>query len=558
MTTNPRKVYAIGLDGATLDLIRPWVTEGHLPVLGDLMRSGVAGELQSSYPPLTGPAWSSFMTGKSPAGHGVLEFFRREQGTYRQVLNSRQDIDGKSLWGLLSEAGMNVGIVGLPLTYPPEPVNGFLVSGLLTPPDSHDFTYPRVLLAELEHKLGPYRLRHDEKYRRSDPWPFIREQYETLDYNERAALHLMTHYEWDFFMVHFLGTDRIQHEFWHLLDEDHPQHDPVERARLGNVVLDFFKQLDAALGRLLSALDDETVVLIMSDHGFGPAYKFVDLNTWLLDQGYLCLRPTLSTRLRWCLFRLGVNYSVLSRWILRAGLGRQAKQLGRARRESVQRRVFLSLDDVDWSKSTVYSMGNFGQLYVNLRDREPQGIVSPGAEYEALLDDLSQRLQALVDPDTGEPVIERIMRPDEVYDGPHRERAPDLMFFTQDMRYKAMGLSDFSSPHVIEPIYGTTGHHRMNGILICHGPGVIKQAEWLEGARLQDLAPTILYLLGHPIPRDMDGQVLTDLFTEEFRRRNAVTYAEHNAAPLAHELSAYTEQEEAEIREALRSLGYVS
>jgi len=554
--TEVRKVWVLGLDGATLDVIQPWVAKGHLPVLGHIMRGGVTGELRSTYPPLTGPAWGSFMTGKSPGRHGVLEFFRREQGTYRQALNSYQDLKGKKLWQLLGEAGKRVGVMGVPLTYPPEPINGFMISGLLTPAGRRDFTYPPSLLDELEAHLGQYRLRHDEKYRRNNPESFLREQYEILENNTQAALYLMRHKPWDFFMVHFLGTDRIQHEFWHLLDPSHPQHDSAERQRYGNVVLDFFRQVDSAVSRLLDALDDNVVIIVMSDHGLGPAHKFINVNTWLLQQGLLRLKSNPRTWFRYLLFLLGFNYATVSRWVLELGLGRRAKEVGRARREELQRRFFLSLDDVDWSRSRVYAIGNFGQLYVNLKGREPQGIVSPGAEYESFLDDLTQRLQTLVDPETGQPVIQQIFRREDIYDGPYADRSPDLMFFTQDMEYKAMGLSDFSSPRVFEPIYGTTGHHRMNGIMICYRPGVIREGEWLEGARIQDLAPTILYLMGQPIPREMDGRVLLDLFTPQFCQQRAVTYIQDDKSLTGESQSVYSDQEEAEIAERLRSLGY--
>jgi predicted AlkP superfamily phosphohydrolase/phosphomutase len=565
--TNPR-VWVLGLDGATLDLIKPWADEGHLPVLGRLMGEGVAGGLRSTYPPLTGPAWSSFMTGKSPGRHGVLEFFRREPGTYRQVLNSQLTLDGKSLWRLLSDRGVQVGVMGVPLTYPPEDVNGFLITGLLTPAGRRDFTCPPALLNEMEAHLGEYRLRHDEKYRRNNPEPFIQEQYEILKNNTQAALYLMRNKPWEFFMVHILGTDRIQHEFWHLLDPSHPQHDPAERARYGNVILDFFKAVDASVGQLLGALDDDVIVMVMSDHGFGPVRKFVNFNTWLMKEGLLRLKSNPKTWFRKALFHLGINYATAAQWVLKLGLGRQAKEMGRARREDLQRRLFLSLDDVDWDRTKVFSMGNFGQLYVNLEGREPLGCVPAGAEYEELLDDLTGRLEAMTDPETGERVIGQIYRREDVYDGAYAAQAPDLMFLTRDMEYKAMGLSDFSSNRVFDPVYGTTGHHRMNGVLICRGPGVVEGVERLEdvlegGAGIHDLAPTILYALGQPIPREMDGRVLLDLFTPEFREQRSVVYTEPaeggaDGADGQAGGSAYSEQEEAEMRDMLQALGYVT
>jgi predicted AlkP superfamily phosphohydrolase/phosphomutase len=498
------------------------------------------------------------MTGCSPGRHGVLEFFRRQEGTYRQALNSRGDIDGKSLWRLLSEGGCRVGVMGVPLTYPPEPVNGFLITGLLTPPGSRDFTYPPELLGELNSELGEYRLRHDEKYRKSDPLPFLREQQRNLQNNTRAALYLMTAKPWDFFMVHFLGTDRIQHEFWHVLDPQHPQHDPAERERLGDVIRDFFGRVDASLAQLLDQLDEGTVVIVMSDHGFGPVTKFVNLNTWLLQQGFLRLKRTPGTILRHLVFRLGFNYSVLGQWVLKLGFGRRAKEMGRARREQWQRRLFLSLNDVDWRRTSVYSMGNFGQLYLNLAGREPQGSVRPGAEAEAVLADVTRCLETLVDRETGAPIIEEILRPAEIYVGPHAGRAADLLFLTRNMEYKAMGLSDFSSPRVFEPVYGTTGHHRMNGILICHGPGIVREGAQLQDAHIEDLAPTILYLMGQPIPPEMDGRVLLDLFTPDFRGKRTVISADDDEGASDASDSTYSQDDEALLAEMLRGLGYVT
>jgi predicted AlkP superfamily phosphohydrolase/phosphomutase len=547
----------VALDGATPDLVETWAQAGHLPTLKRLMDQGVSGSLRSTFPPLTGPAWSSFMTGKSAGHHGVLEFFHPVAGSYQQALNSRLDIDGKSLWRILSDAGRDVGVVGIPLTYPPEPVNGCLITGLLTPPDARDFAYPSDLLQELEAHLGPYRLRHDEKYRKADPNPFLREQEEILEYNVQTALYLMDQKPWDFFIIHFYGSDRIQHEFWHLLDPDHPQHDPEERARLGNVVLDFYRRLDSAVARLEAALDEDTVLMVMSDHGFGPIHQFFNVNSWLLKQGYLKLKPHVITRVRRVLFELGLNYSVAARGLLRFGLGRRAAAVGRARRETLQRRLFLSLDDVDWSRSRAYSLGNLGQLYVNLKGREAQGIVEPGAEYDALLDELSQALRALTDPGTGQPIVDRIFRREEVYAGPYAATSPDLAFLTKEMVTKPMGLSDFPSPRVFEPVYGSTGHHRMDGILICGGEGFVQQGARIDRARIQDLAPTILYLMDVAIPQEMDGVVLSDMFTQTVLARQPVIAPAADPS-LTGPGEGYKDEDEAKLMEMLRRLGYVT
>lgn len=552
------KVIVIGLDGATFDLISPWIENGEMPNLRQLIQGGISGELTSTYPPLTGPAWSSFMTGKSPSHHGVLEFFHRINGEYRQKLNNPFDIDGSSLWQLLSSAGKRVGVLGVPLTYPPERINGFLITGLLTPAGRRDFTHPPELLDELEEKIGTYRLRHDEKYRKSNPEPFIQEQYEILENNTQAIEYLMTNKSWDFMMAHILGTDRMQHEFWHVIDPRHPQNDPVESEKLGNVLLDFFREVDNAIGRIIDLAGDAAII-VMSDHGFGPVYKFINFNTWLLEKKFLKLKRSFGTQLRYLIFKMGFNYTQLGNWILKLGLGRRAKRLGRGKREDLQRRVFLSLNDVDWSRSRVYSMGNFGQLFVNLEGREPMGIVSPGEEYESLLDELTQELLSLTDPETKQPVVEKIFRRDDIYNGPYSEQAPDLVFFTQRMEYKAMGLSDFSSPKIIEPVYGTTGHHRMNGVLICNKPGVFKQGDGeIEEAHIYDLTPTILYLMDLNIPESMDGKVLLDLFTDEFRENRDPKYSSPDFDEGTRDQNDLTEQEEAKLAEILRSLGYVN
>jgi predicted AlkP superfamily phosphohydrolase/phosphomutase len=549
-------VFVIALDGATFDVIKPWLQAGDLPNLQSLVQSGVHGDLESTYPPLTGPAWGSFMTGKTPANHSVLEFFRRASHGYNQVLNSREDFDGRSIWRVLSDASKKVGVLSVPVTYPPEAVNGFLVTGLLTPrrPDV-TFTYPPELGAELDEKLGTYRLQHTEGYGQN-PSRFIGEEHAILNNLVDTALYLMQSKPWDFFILHVLGTDLMQHEFWHYSDPTHPQYDPRFRAHYGNPIFDFWRQVDKRLGDVLDLLSSDVYVMAISDHGFGPVVKYINFNVWLLRTGFLHLKSGVLSRLRYLAFRLGYTYANAVKFSSRTGIIHQALRLGRGKRESLQRKTFLSLNDVDWSRTQVYSIGNFGQMYVNLKGREPQGCVSPGDECEDVLQRLENELRAMRDPETNEPVIAEIWRGPELFKGKYANRAPDLFFFTHDMKYKAMGLTDFGSNKVFDELYGTHAHHRMNGLFILRGPGV-RQGEQIQGARLIDLAPTIYSLMGVPIPQDVDGQPLHQVFAPGYE-----SVPHYESGPVDYFVKpdaeqVYSPEEEAAVAEQLRDLGYV-
>lgn len=550
--------FVLALDGATFDLLGPWMAQGHLPNLKKLFEAGVRAPLESTYPPLTAPAWASFITGKSPPNHGLLEFFRRDPDSYQLVLNSSQDIDGRSIWRVLSDAGRRVGVIGVPLTWPPESVNGFIVTGLLTPRQSDVvFTYPSALGTELHQKLGGYLLQHTEKYVQNDPARLLREERAILENKIDAACYLLDSKPWEFFMLHILGSDVLQHGFWHHMDPTHLQHTKEGGEKFGSAIADFYRRLDERLPELLSRLPEGSYVMVMSDHGFGPLKRYINFNTWLLREGFIQLKRTLWPRLRYLAFRLGYHYRLAWEIGSRAGIVRLVIRLGRGRQERVQRKAFLSLDDVDWSRTTVYSVGNFGQMYVNLKGREPQGVVGPGEPYARVLAQLETALHELRDPQTGEPVVDTIWHGKDLFQGRYAERAPDLFFFTRDMAYKAMGLSDFGSNKVFEDLYGTRAHHRMNGVFMLSGPGIRVDQE-IEQARLVDLAPTIYHLMNVPIPGDLDGKVLTGALTGDLANR-PLQYERHeegdDRVPPG---EGYTPEEERALTEMLRDLGYVS
>jgi len=197
---NQRRVMVIGLDGATFTLLEPLMALGVMPFLARFREESAHGELLSTMPPVTAPAWASFMTGVNPGRHGIYEFAHRQRGSLSQVPVNATFLQAPTLWQRLSDAGACVGVINVPLTYPPAPVNGFLISGLMTPRGARDFTYPRSLLGELEAHFGPYRLHHRQAYTRGKVQAILSEARAILDYRLQTALYLLQRRDWDFFM----------------------------------------------------------------------------------------------------------------------------------------------------------------------------------------------------------------------------------------------------------------------------------------------------------------------------------------------------------------------
>jgi len=227
----------------------------------------------------------------------------------------------------------------------------------------------------------------------------------------------------------------------------------------------------------------------------------------------------------------------------------------RSRLLSLLRTMFLSFENVDWSRTKAYSKGNYGQIFVNLKGREPFGSVEPGQEFSGVRDCLIQRLGSIRDPETGEKIIGRVHTSEELYNGKHLCRAPDISFLPRDMSNKALGTMSFMSNRFIRPSYGLSGDHRMNGVLICAGND-IRRGKTLEGAHIVDLAPTVLHLMGTSVPKDMDGRVLVEMFEQRFMQANPIEYSDSGTEDEI-PASPFSLEEEQDVKARLRALGYL-
>jgi predicted AlkP superfamily phosphohydrolase/phosphomutase len=559
------QIIVVGLDGATFDLILPWVQEGLLPNMARMLREGAAGTLLSTVPPMTAQAWTTFMTGKNMGKHGVVDFvMRRPEGYGLQMVNAASR-RSETLWGYLSGLGMQVGVLNMPMTYPPEPVNGFLVSGMDTPSDESCFTYPPELQEELQARFPGYTIETRSfplvYGPRQDRGRLLQELIHSEEERYQVGQFLRSRFPCDLFVVVFRSTDLAQHWFWKSMDPAHPHRQPGDE-QYTQAILQVYQHVDQLIGRYMA---EKKTLVVLSDHGSGPVGdRVVYLNTWLRDQGWLSFQSTHLQRFRGQFLIKGVwkmwrrVRSTAPPWLRKLLLGRFS---GMRR----QLPSLFALSDIDWSRTRAYSVEVRGTIWINLKGREPEGIVESGAEYEALRDEIAQQLLELRDPVTSSPLVAQVYRREELYHGPYLDLVPDLLVVWVSEPYSPLTLHGSLSrrkrpvevldANQLARLTRPNGSHRLNGVCTLWGEHVAHGAR-IEQARLQDVASTILYRMGVPIPSDMDGRVLSEAFDPGYVAHNPVQYVE-GALDVAGERRGYGADEEKQVLDRLSDLGYI-
>jgi predicted AlkP superfamily phosphohydrolase/phosphomutase len=542
------KVVIIGLDGAPFSLIHKWAEEGVLPHLHRLIRGGAFGPLMSSYLPETPIAWNSIVTGKNAGKHGVYDWGERVEGGYHIGVSLSHSCKEPPLWDLIGEEGKKAGIFNVPLTYPPRPLNGFLVSGFDTPSTKVCFTYPESLSHEILSQIEDYVLAERETYKRGKDRSYVDDILYVLEKKEAAALYLIDRYEADFSLYVFMEIDHLHHKLWRLVEEN----------SRGGIELfqEVYRRMDETVGKIVNRFDEETTFLVVSDHGAGSLEGIMFINKWLMEEGWLKLKKDPSFYLKSFLSRTDLfvrGFRLLSKF----GLARVGKLLPTSLQYSLVT-SFISFDDVDWEQTKAYAFGKYGQIFVNLKGREPQGIVAPGEEYEQLLKEISERLLKLVHPRTGEKMVREVLRKEELYQGSMLKKAPDLSFVIGDFRYDSSVQFGFGVKGIFGvPMFEDSGTHRREGILIAYGKG-IKSNFNIAGATLVDIAPTALYLLNLPIPIDTDGNVLTTMFKEDWIKSHPIRHKGEESKKSSSQTKEELSPEEMEmVKKRLRGLGYL-
>ena len=561
--SSPGRVMVIALDGATWNLAHPWMEAGFMPNLARLVADGVSAVMLSELPPSSVPNWPAFMTGKNAGKHGCLWWLRRDAtGHLNRVPIDSQSVYGDTIWSYLSSHGKKVLVQNVPVTYPVEPVNGVMISGLLTPRSAEDFVYPDSLKTDVDTAVGGYQIYPQGGYGRGRERAFLNALITNIRQHTQAADFLLRTQVWDFFILVLGPTDEGSHKYWHYLDPDHHLHHPEEAAKFGDSIQKLYIAADEAIGELSRHMRENDTLIVMSDHGFGPVDRFFLPNNWLMQQGYLQLKQSAATLFRRALFRANFtprNIYPLGKQILSflRGFGelRQRLDPGRQGGKSPLRKIFLSEDDIEWSRTRVIATGFINsQIFINLRGREPEGIVNT-SDYEPLRDRLIVELSSVVNPLTSKPHYDRIYRREELYSGPLLDTLPDLLCVPADLRTADSGM-DFRSTKLFETDLALSGTHRAEGIFAMVGPGVLRGSE-IPPIRIFDLAPTIIHRLGLPVPNDMDGQVITAALDAN---RLAVQPVHFTAARNVRSRGSeeeYREEDEETITNRLRDLGYL-
>ncbi len=571
MNEDKGRVLVIGLDGATFDLIKPWAEQGHLPTLARLLEEGAHGSLHSTLPPMTAPAWTSFATGVNPAKHRLYDWIAREPDSYRFQPVTSLDCKAPTIYSLLGDSGRKVCVMNVPMTYPPLHVNGVMISGMPAPTANSSITYPETLYDEIIKNVGDYILYPDpgQAYSDSGIDDFLERLYRATELRVKTLEYLQSRTDYDFAMLVFNGTDTVSHAMWKFMDESHPLHDPAKAEKYGNAIRDYYMFVDKKLAGIVDSLDDDTTLILMSDHGFGPFHKFIHVNNWLMDQGFMKVKQGPVAGIKRTAFRAGFSPMNVYDKMMKFGLGGMKKEVVRGQGQDLMKALFLSFEDIDWSRTQAYSLGNVGQVCLNVVGREPQGCVQPGEEYEQLRDEIIARLYELKDPETGEQVVERVYRREEIYEGAYLELAPDIIFIPLRLEYFGFGEYEFGSHKIIEPMRrGISGTHRLNGIFIAYG-AKIEPGVKIEGASLVDLAPTILRLMNEPDVEAMDGRVLHEIARPEVGLEQPIQLkpgamsangngAGHDTGGTgANQEDVLSEEDQKVLADRLRSLGYV-
>ncbi|MCX8109999.1 MAG: alkaline phosphatase family protein [Syntrophorhabdaceae bacterium] len=532
------KTTVIGLDGAGFFLVQDWMKKGYLPNLKKIYEKGVFAILNSSFVPITPIAWTSITTGKNSGKHGIFDWSVRKGNGYEYDIVCSAHCRAERLWGILNRYGFSTGVFNIPITYPPDDVDEFFVSGFDTPSIDSDFTRPKKLKDKLLKNIKDYELFAEVGYTAGEEKKYAEVLKRHLKAKRDAINFLLDEYDCDFSIFVVMELDHLHHKLWRFVEKE------------SDIAIEVYALADEIVGDILSRKPDDNI-FVVSDHGGGRLEGVVYLNRWLMKEGLLSVFDSPMLRVKYLLSRSDIiakTYRIISK----LGLGWIKRFLSKETQEMFAT-SFISFKDIDWSKTRAFAMGEFGQIYIHEEGRFEKGIVNK-KEYDELVDRVIEGLRQIKDKN-GVTLVDKVYRRDEIYSGESLDNAPDIVCSFRDYAYDSSVKFGFEQKDIIgPPEFEDTGTHRREGIFFACGPD-IKKIDVDNSLDICDVTPTILYLFGCPIDRDMDGKVAYEIFKDEFKRERGVIFTEKQA--LAEHKKIFTDEDKEEVVKKLRALGYM-
>jgi predicted AlkP superfamily phosphohydrolase/phosphomutase len=489
------------MDGLTPQLLFRWAENGDLPNFQKMMKNSSYGKLQSTLPPYSSQAWTSCATGVNPGKHGIHGFMDLEGPVPDDPesdplrFHSSMSNHAATLWEILGSVGKRSISINIPLTSPAYEIEGIMISGF-PHPSTAPFVFPRTL----ENEIAEYRPDvYGEKIGRGEENKFINDMYDISRRRLNVTKKLFGKKDWDLLFVVFTIPDRVQHYFWKFMDQSHPHYNIALGKKYGGEVKKIYHWMDRVVEEFVELLDNDTYLIVLSDHGFRPV-------------------------------RIQVNGE-----------------------------VFLREVNAD-SLFQVYATENFGATF-KIKPRHPEAITGDiEAQKRQFVERFVKQLTDLEDPQTGEKIIKQVYRKEDIYSGPHLAGAPDVVALESEGYLFLNWVKREGSPVVQHvPVRSFfSGHHQVDGIIFISGEG-IKKAHEIQEAEIIDIAPTILSMLGLPVGSDMDGRPITDSFDSDFLRENAEKerFAYNIDVAARKYLYGLMDRQSTEIEDQLKSIGYV-
>jgi predicted AlkP superfamily phosphohydrolase/phosphomutase len=534
------KLLIVGLDGATWDILTPVIAKGWMPFLGELKARGSSGNLESTFPCMTAPAWISFYTGTDPRTHGIFDWGVRDRDYYFNLINSTY-IKNIKLWEILNQNGKRAGVINLPTTYPPERLDGVMVTGMFTPGTYADYTFPTELKDQIRNKYPHYRIdlkKGDYKNRKHRIEKFVHALIKMVRNRKLLAQWINRNNELDALILVFVEMDRLQHclfaELKDCLDGRDHSYQVLFR--------DFFIELDTAIRDLYHDFRP-THFFSLSDHGFTKFAKRFYANAWLRDQGHLSIRRRfkLLSGIKSMLSRVNIDKSTIRKWLS----GYKSSKL-----KNINLPFNVFRQSVNWSATKAFMVGSVG-ICLNIKGRDKKGILTC-EQAGFLADQICQQLTELkVD---GEKLFSRIYLKSQYVAKDDGCNIPDILLKPNNGFVISSRLEGVKE--MFQASQGwDSGTHDTKGIFLAVGE-TIKPAFQVEEMSIVDVLPTIVYLMGLPIPDNVGGVIRRDIAEKEFVHKQAVVFREY--APMKKDMAGWSDpSEEAQIKERLEELGYL-